>query len=497
MSLGGVDTGKYNTWLQTDAAINPGNSGGPLVSLAGEVIGVNTRANLGANNIGFAIPSDVVKEVVAALLLHKTVPRSYLGLKLQPLDSIEDTLQASVREGVLVAAVDANSPAEAAGIKPGDFVTQLDGRPFSARFAEQVPALYRRISKLPRDKPSRLTVSRRDAKLEVNVTAAALHRIAVVIPCYRVAASVCDVIRAVGPHVERIYCVDDACPEGSGDKIERDCDDARVEVLRNERNLGVGGATLVGFRRAREDGARIAVKLDGDGQMDPALIDRFVAPILAGRADYTKGNRFYHPSSVRGMPLHRLAGNAVLSFMTKLSSGYWNVFDPTNGYVAIHTGILGRLPLERVSQRFFFESDMLYHLNIVGAVVEDVPIDAIYAGERTNLVVRSVVLEFLLKNLRNLGRRIVYNYYLRNFSVGSVELALGTVLLAFGVLFGAAKWTQSTASGVAVTAGTVMLAALPVILGIQLLLSFLGGDTRSVPSVALHRRLEPVELERA
>lgn len=314
--------------------------------------------------------------------------------------------------------------------------------------------------------------------------------IAVAIPCYRVVASICDVLARIGPEVDRIYCVDDACPDGSGDHVQTHSEDPRVVVLRNEKNLGVGGATLAGFRRAREDGARIVVKIDGDGQMDPALIERFVAPILAGRADYTKGNRFWNPRSVVGMPPLRLAGNAALSFLTKLSSGYWNIFDPTNGYVAIHTAVLDQIPLARVSRRFFFESDMLFRLNIIGAVVEDVPMDAVYGDERTNLRIRSIVGEFLFKNLSNFARRVVYNYYLRNFTMESVSLPVGAALFLFGVAFGAAKWVHSSSSGGPVTAGTAMLAALPVILGTQFLLAFLAGDTRSVPTVALHPRLD-------
>ena len=314
-------------------------------------------------------------------------------------------------------------------------------------------------------------------------------RIAVVIPCYKVAASVCDVIGRIGPEVERIYCVDDACPEGSGARIEADCRDERVRVLRNPKNLGVGGATLTGLRQALADGMQVAVKVDGDGQMDPALIGRFVAPILAGRADYAKGNRFFHPSSVQGMPLHRLIGNAVLSFMTKLSSGYWTVFDPTNGYVAIHAAVLERLPLDRISERYFFESDMLYHLNIVRAVVEDVPMEAVYGDEQSGLAVHDVLFEFLFKNLGNFLRRLAHNYYLRNFTIGSVELPLGLGMLVFGTTFGIRKWMLSNATGTPVTAGTVMLAALPVLVGLQLLISFLGGDRNDVPSVPLHRRL--------
>lgn len=314
--------------------------------------------------------------------------------------------------------------------------------------------------------------------------------IAVTIPCFKVTDKIEGVIARIGPEVSRIYCVDDGCPDGSGDYIERNIHDPRVVVLRNQRNMGVGGATLAGFQRAVDDGADVVVKVDGDGQMDAELIELFVRPILAGRADYAKGNRFFHPSSVRGMPLHRIIGNAALSFLTKLSSGYWNIFDPTNGYIAIHRSVLSRLRLEHVSRRYFFESDMLFHLNIAGAVVEDVPMDAVYGDEKSHLVARRLLFEFLFKNLRNFVRRIAYNYYLRNFTIGSLEIILGSALLSFGTCFGITKWSETWRTQSPVTAGTVMLAALPTILGVQLLLSFLNSDMSSMPSVPLHKRLE-------
>ena len=319
--------------------------------------------------------------------------------------------------------------------------------------------------------------------------------IAVTIPCFRVTEKIGDVIAKIGPEVARIYCVDDGCPDGSGDHIERSVSDPRVVVLRNERNTGVGGATLAGFERAVQDGADVVVKIDGDGQMDAALIDLFVRPILAGRADYAKGNRFFHPSSVRGMPLHRIVGNATLSFLTKLSSGYWNIFDPTNGYIAIHRSVLSRLRLENVSRRYFFESDMLFHLNIAGAVVEDVPMDAVYADEKSHLVARRLLFEFLFKNIRNFVRRIAYNYYLRNFTIGSLELIVGSALLLFGTSFGITNWLEVMRTGELATTGTVMLAALPTLLGVQLLLSFLNSDMNSMPSVPLHKRLEAPDPE--
>lgn len=231
------------------------------------------------------------------------------------------------------------------------------------------------------------------------------------------------------------------------------------------------------------------VKIDGDGQMDPKLISNFVAPILNGEADYTKGNRFYNPEDVAAMPAVRLFGNATLSFMNKISSGYWNTFDPTNGYTAISCLVADQLPLNKISKRYFFETDMLFRLGTIGAVVKDIPMKAIYADEVSNLKIRDILLKFIVGHSRNFIKRIVYNYYLRDFSAASIELILGLILLISGISFGAYSWWQSTAWGIPATSGTVMLAALPIIIGNQLLLSFLHFDVASQPSMPLHPRL--------
>jgi len=314
-------------------------------------------------------------------------------------------------------------------------------------------------------------------------------RVAVVIPCYRVVPTILEVLQKVGPEVRLIYCVDDACPEGSGRFIEDHCKDSRIKVVRHTENQGVGGGAITGFRLALKEGADIVVKIDGDGQMDPSLLPRFLKPILAGRADYCKGNRFFSVESIQSMPALRLLGNAALSFITKLSSGYWNIFDPTNGYLAIHARVLAEMPLEKIHRRYFFESDMLFRLNTIGAVVEDIPMQAKYAGEHSSLRIDRVWFPFLINHLRNAIKRVAYNHFLRNFSAASVELMLGLVSSLFGTIFGAIRWWQSIQSGVPVTAGTVMLAALPVILGSQLLLSFLNYDVRNIPQIPLHKRL--------
>ena len=313
--------------------------------------------------------------------------------------------------------------------------------------------------------------------------------IAVVIPCFRVTKTILDVLRGIGPEVARVYVVDDRCPDGSGDLVEAQCADPRVRVLRHQARRGVGGATKTGWRQALRDGAGIVVKLDGDGQMDPALVPRIVAPIRAGEADYTKGNRFWRLDDVEPMPRARIVGNAVLSFLTKFSTGYWDVFDPTNGFTAVHARVLELLPLDKIADGWFFESDVLFRLNTVRAVVAEIPMTARYAGEQSNLRARRVVGPFLGHHVVNFAKRIFYNYWLRSFSVASIELALGLVLVAFGAAIGAWHWITGPLRGSIATSGTVMLAALPVLIGVQLLLAFLSYDMQSQPRTPLQRRL--------
>lgn len=316
-------------------------------------------------------------------------------------------------------------------------------------------------------------------------------RIAVVIPCFRVAEQILPLIARIGPEVGWIFAVDDACPEHTGARIERECTDPRVRVLQHTENQGVGGAMVTGYRAALECPAEVVVKLDGDGQMDPALIARLVSPVLAGRADYSKGNRFHRIADTSGMPLVRLLGNTGLSFLTKLSSGYWQLFDPTNGYTAIQRDVLALLPLDALARRYFFESDVLYQLNQLRANVVEMPMRAVYEGGPSSLRPLKVLGPFLRGHLRNLTRRVVYSYFLRSFSLASLELLLALPLLAFGVCFGAWRWQISASTGEVATAGTVMLASLPIIVGMQLLLSWLNFDVAAEPRSAIHPLLAP------
>jgi hypothetical protein len=252
---------------------------------------------------------------------------------------------------------------------------------------------------------------------------------------------------------------------------------------------------MAGYRAAILDGADVIVKIDGDGQMEPALIRSVIEPILAGVADYTKGNRFYDLEKIRSMPSIRLFGNAMLSLLTKLSSGYWNLFDPTNGYTAIHVGVARRLPFEKISSRYFFETDMLFRLGTLRAAVVDIPMDAKYGEEISNLRISKVVFEFFFKHVRNFLKRVFYNYYLRDMSLASIELPCGIVLLFFGAVFGFYKWFLSVETSVQTPAGTVMLSALPVLMGLQLLLAFLAYDISSVPRQAIHGLISSAGLK--
>lgn len=316
------------------------------------------------------------------------------------------------------------------------------------------------------------------------------YSIALVIPCFKVREHILKVLTAVPGFVSIIYVIDDACPDETGRFVEAHCLDYRVNVLFHQENQGVGGAVMTGYRAAVSGGADLIVKIDGDGQMDPGLIQDFVVPILSGEADYTKGNRFYNLEEIRNMPTLRLFGNAVLSLMAKLSSGYWDIFDPTNGYTAIHADIVRQLPLEKISRRYFFETDMLFRLNTFRAVVVDVPMVAKYGDEVSNLEISKIVGEFLFKHGRNFFKRIFYNYYLRDVSLASIELPVGLLLLFLGGGFGANHWLNSSQGNIPTPAGTVMLAALPILIGFQLVLAFVGYDISSIPRRPRHRKIQ-------
>jgi len=310
--------------------------------------------------------------------------------------------------------------------------------------------------------------------------------ISVVIPSYKVKKHILSVIKSIGQEVSKIYVVDDKCPEETGKFVEKFCKDKRVNVIYHSINLGVGASVMTGYRESITDKMDIVVKIDGDGQMEPNLIPQFVIPIIKHEADYTKGNRFHDLDKLSSMPMLRLIGNALLSFLTKFSSGYWNIFDPTNGYTAIHIDIIKNLPLHKISNRFFFESDMLFRLNLLRALVIDIPMEAKYLNEKSNLRPTKVASEFLFKNLRNFLKRIFYNYYLRDLNVASFELPIGMALIFFGLFYGGYHWLLSAQTGINSPTGSIMISSLGILMGFQLILAFLNADISNVPLRCIH-----------
>ena len=306
-------------------------------------------------------------------------------------------------------------------------------------------------------------------------------KIAVVIPAFKVTNQILSVIERIGPEVNLIIVVDDCCPESSGELVLARCKDKRVTVLWHEKNKGVGGAVISGYRFALENGADVVVKVDGDGQMNPSLIPTLVAPILHGQADYAKGNRFFNVQEILQMPKVRIFGNLVLSFFSKISTGYWQIFDPNNGFTAINKTVLKNLPLDKISNRYFFETDMLFRLNLARAVVADIPMDAVYGNEKSNLSVTSALFEFPIKHLKNFTKRIAYSYYLRDFTLASLELPAGLFLLVGGCISALYNWINSAHLNQATPTGTLILISMMLLSSIQLLLSFAAYDMQSSP----------------
>jgi glycosyltransferase involved in cell wall biosynthesis len=307
----------------------------------------------------------------------------------------------------------------------------------------------------------------------------------VVIPAYRATATILPVIAAIGPEIELIVVVDDGCPEGTAMSVANRCSDPRVVALRHDVNRGVGAAFLTGMRYAIERGADVIVKIDADGQMDPSHVPALIHPVVNGQADYVKGDRFFFLTNAASMPSARLVGNLALSFMAKLSSGYWTIMDPTNGFFAIHAGVAELLDDERIAKRFFFETDLLFHLGLLRAKVVEFPMRASYGNEVSNLRISDQFAPFLAGHIRNTLRRVLYRYFFREFSLASIQLVAGAALFGFGLVFGLYHWWSAPPDQLVPT-GTIMIAALTFLIGFQLLLSFLNYDISSSPREALH-----------
>jgi len=319
--------------------------------------------------------------------------------------------------------------------------------------------------------------------------------VAVVIPSFRAAGTIGGVLGAIGPEVQRVYVVDDGCPDSTGERALRDNPDPRVTVLNNPRNLGVGGAMKRGYARALADGAEIVVKLDADGQMDPRHIPRLIAPILAGSADYAKGNRLAparlmpsgtSPRALREMPFTRRLANIAFSALHKAATGYWRIGDPANGYTAIDARALDRIGIDALADCFFFETDMLYRLNLVDAVVTDVPLPARYPGGASTLSLRRIALRFAGLTANRCLRRLRGKYFSGAWNLGSLKLsgAMATIAAAAGLA--GWRWAENPLGAGALPPPYAEYACLAA--GLLLLAAAIRYDARRLARTPLSRR---------
>jgi len=307
-----------------------------------------------------------------------------------------------------------------------------------------------------------------------------IAKLAVIIPAYRVANTIQQVISSIAENVDHIIVVDDHCPEGSGKAAEK-LKHNRLTVIYHPNNTGVGGAVVTGYEKALDLGCDICVKMDGDGQMDAHYLNDLIAPLTGGEEDYAKGNRFMNFYALKSMPKLRLFGNSILSFLLKAASGYWNIMDPTNGYTAIHKRVLVKLPLRNLSKGYFFESDMLIHLNIINAVVKDVNIPAKYTDGKSSLQIMRALIQFPPRLLAGFLKRFFLKYYIYDFNMASVYVLLGVPLFLFGIIYGLVEWLDSLLNHSVKPAGTIMLVALPIIVSFQMLLQAINIDIQSIP----------------
>lgn len=305
-------------------------------------------------------------------------------------------------------------------------------------------------------------------------------KIAIVIPAYNEEKFVSKVIRDIPSFVDIIVVIDDASQDSTYQFV-KNVGDSRVILLRNEVNQGVGGATIKGYQKALEMESDIIIKVDGDGQMPLDRLPNLLDAIVEDGYDYAKGNRFLDDNALMQMPKNRLVGNILLTFFTKMASGYWHIFDSQNGYTAIDAHTLKVIDLDRIHKCYFFENDMLVQLNIHDCKVKDIPMPAIYGQEKSGIRITSILIAFLRLLLQRFLYRVYQKYVLRDFSPIALFLGMGSLLLGWGVGFGIYHWIKSILTHVQASTGTVMLAVLPLILGFQLVLEAIVLDIHETP----------------
>lgn len=309
------------------------------------------------------------------------------------------------------------------------------------------------------------------------------HKIVVVIPYYNAAKEIVRVVSKLPDYIHSVIIIDDKSPQpvpkASLEKIIHS--NITSYFLQNESNLGVGGATKKGFLFSLEIDADIIIKVDADDQMDLNYIPFLLNPIIRNEADVTKGNRFRDFKAIKKMPLFRRMGNLILSFLIKSATGYWNNFDPTNGFIAIKSKVLENVNFSNLSNRYYFETSLLSELYFEKAKVKDIPMPAIYGEEKSNMQLWKMPFVFGFRLIRTFIKRIIKEYYLYDFNIGSLYLLVGVPLFLFGVCYGIYEWIYYATINTFAPTGTIMIVTLSIILGFQLILQAVQYDIINAP----------------
>ncbi len=300
-------------------------------------------------------------------------------------------------------------------------------------------------------------------------------RVAVVVPAYNEERLVVVTLGGIPELVDRIYVVDDASTDGTSERA-RGVGDSRVEVIRHERNKGVGGAIVTGYSRALEEGIDVVCVMAADNQMDPAELAELVGPVARGEVEYAKANRLVSGEAWKVIPRTRYLGNAVLSLLTKIASGYWHVADSQAGYTALSASALRRLDLDRIYPRYGFPNDLLVHLNVQNARVRDIPSRPIYdVGERSGIRLRSVIPRISWLLFKGFWWRMGHKYVIRDFHPLVFFYSFGVLMTLAGFVLGALELVLRIA-GNAITTPTIVLVAVLLIAGLQMTLFAMWFD---------------------
>lgn len=309
------------------------------------------------------------------------------------------------------------------------------------------------------------------------------HKIAVVIPYYNAAKEIVRVISKLPDYLYSIIIVDDQSPAPlPKEEIEKLINPkTKVYFLQNEVNLGVGGATKRGFEEALKIGAHIIIKVDADDQMDLRFIPNLLEPLVANTADIAKGNRFKDLKALKKMPIIRRMGNLALSFLIKAATGYWHNFDPTNGFLALKSEVVKKLDFNKLANRYYFETSLLAQLYFEKASIKDIAMPAIYGEEKSSMKIWQMPFVFSTKLTKTFIKRIVKEYFLYDFNIGSIYLLFGFPLFMFGLIYGIWEWVYYAKINTFAPTGTIMIITLSIILGFQLILQAIQYDIINAP----------------